>query len=116
MSFHFSHLSVTPSVVRLWRTRRFSVYAGAGSGLERDWERMRLRIFAIAAEPGRLLYEGPDQGRGKNKLMFVNLRAGLIVGMGPRWVLRTGWRYARTYTDAPGSTAFEIGIGYRFRR
>jgi len=116
MSFHVSRLSVTPSLVRLWRRQRFSVYAGAGSGLERDWERTRLRIFAIEAEPGRLLYERSDERRGKNKPMLVNLRAGLIVGMGRRLVLRTGWRYARTYTDAPGSTAFEVGIGYRFRR
>lgn len=108
-------LSLTPSFVRLWRRDRFSIYGGVGVGFERDWQRTRLVVIATEAMAGRILYEGPER-RDALTRGGLALRAGGLVSLGRRLVLRTGYRYVRAYTDEKGAMGFEVGLGYRFGR
>lgn len=108
-------LSLTPSVVRLWRRDRFSIYGGLGVGFERDWQRTRLVVIATEGTPGRILHEGPEQ-RDVLTRGGLALRAGALVSLTRRFVLRTGYRYVRVYADEAGAMAFELGLGYRLAK
>jgi hypothetical protein len=42
------------------------------------------------------------------------LKAGILLNLAPRIVLRAGYSHVITYLDAPASKSLEAGIGYRF--
>ena len=41
-------------------------------------------------------------------------RAGVIVSLSRKFVLRSGFSYLRRYADERGSKGLEVGAGYRF--
>jgi opacity protein-like surface antigen len=108
-------VSLIPSLVRLWRRERFSIYAGAGGGIEHDRERNLFRRIVARDERGQPVLAGEFETTHVNKTHgALALRAGAIVGLGRRIVLRAGYSYLRFYADEPGSTGLEVGAGYRF--
>jgi opacity protein-like surface antigen len=106
---------LVPSVVRLWRRDRFSIYAGAGVGFEHDRERTLFRPIVARDEKGQPVL-GPQstENRVNKTLASPALRVGVIVSLSRRLVLRSGYSYVRHYTDERGSRGLEAGIGYRF--
>ena len=47
-------------------------------------------------------------------VMSLNFRAGILLNLAPRVVLRGGYSHIITYLDTPASKSLEVGIGYRF--
>ena len=111
-------IAILPSVVRLWRRERFSIYIGGGFGVEHQRQRIRYQ----PAYPQEL----PD---GSTTLVraeeFVESRdavsigsfifsAGILISLAPRVVLRGGYSLIPGYLDSPSSQSPQVGIGYRF--
>ena len=46
--------------------------------------------------------------------MPIIFKAGILLNLAPRIVLRAGYSHVITYLDAPASKSLEAGIGYRF--
>jgi hypothetical protein len=109
-------ITLFPSLVRLWRRERFSIYAGFGPGWEHNRESHRLRRIIARDERGRpvLADRFEDRRASDTKLAPWGLRLGSIVGLSRRVTLRLGWSYLRRYADERGSTGIEAGIGWRF--
>jgi len=114
MSFRYTRLSLMPSVVRLWRRERFAVYAGAGLSYWIGWERSHYRVLAVADD--EVLRRLGDGHRGSywETAALLALRSGVLFSLSPRAVLRMGWRHDFRPEAPRGSSAIDLGIGYRF--
>ena len=108
-------LSLVPSVVRLWRMGKVSIYAGGGLGVEHDRERNRFRPIVTRSETGQpLLADEFTETRVRKTRGALAFRGGVIVSLSPRFVARLGCSYLTSSADVGGSQGFETGIGYRF--
>jgi opacity protein-like surface antigen len=106
---------LTPSVLRMWRRERFSIFAGGGLGIEHDLERSRYRPIVARDENGRPVLAPDFQERDSTHTgRGLLLRAGTIGNVTPRFVVRAGYLYLRRYADERPSHGLEFGIGYRF--
>lgn len=109
-------IAVLPSIVRMWRRDRFSIYLGGGLGLEHQRQLIRYRPIREHSDGSGFLIraEGFVDSRDSvlaNALLF---RGGLLVSLTPRLVLRGGYSHILGYTDTPASRSLAVGIGYRF--
>ena len=109
--------ALLPSIIRLvpvYGSDRFSVYVGAGLGLEH--QRQHIRYRPVHGRPdGRLVRdEGFTDSRDSVWAYPVILRGGFLVGLTRRLALRGGYSHIRGYSDAAASRSLEVGIGYRF--
>lgn len=111
-------IAVLPSVVRLWRRDRFSFYAGGGLGLERQRQFIRFQPALPQGNPdgSRVLVRSEEfsESRDTVSTMPVILRAGVLVSLAPRIVLRGGYSHILGYVDTFASRSLEMGIGFRF--
>lgn len=109
-------IAVLPSIIRLWRRDRFSIYLGGGLGWER--QRQLIRYRPVREHPdgsGRLVRaEGFVDSRDSVSAVPLLFRAGMLVNLAPRIVLRGGYSHILGYLDTASSRSFEVGIGYRF--
>ena len=111
-------ISVLPSVVWLWRRDRFSVYAGGGLGFEQQRQLIRYQPAHEREDPAgnRILVRSEEfvESRDVVSIMPLNLRAGVLLSLAPRVVLRAGYSQIVGYVDTAASRSLEVGIGYRF--
>ena len=111
-------IAILPSIVRMWRREKFSIYVGGGFGVEHQRQRIRYRPVDVRenAAGGRTLVraDGFVESRDAVSTTPLILRAGGLVNLAPRVVLRTGYSYLLGYTDSPASQSLEAGIGFRF--
>ncbi len=111
-------IAVLPSVVRLWRWDRFSIYAGGGLGLERQNQIIRHRPILAQENPDgtHTLVRSEEFSESRNSVVTSTLivRAGVLVSLAPSIVLRGGYSHIVGYFDTSASRSAEIGIGYRF--
>ncbi len=111
-------ISVLPSVVRLWRRDRFSIYIGIGLGFEQQRQLIRYQPAYEQENPdgNRVLVRAEEfvESRNVSSIPPLNLRAGVIMSLAPRVVLRAGYSVVGAYFDAAASQSLEVGIGYRF--
>ena len=111
-------IAVLPSVVRLWRTDRFSFYAGGGLGLERQRQFIRFQPAHPQENPdgSSVLVRSEEfsESRDTVSTMPLILRAGVLVSLAPRIVLRGGYSHILGYIDTFASRSLEMGIGFRF--
>lgn len=101
-------ISLIPSIVRLWRRDRFSLYAGAGLGFEH--ERQRNSTLVLPGIPPGVFQEREFT---RTDAMLV-LRAGTLVSLTQSVVLRGGISVLPRYADERPSASLEAGVGYRF--
>ena len=113
-----SLIAVLPSVVRLWRRDRFSLYAGGGLGLERQSQFIRYQPAHSQENPdgSSVLVRSEEftESRDTVSTSALILRAGVLVSLAPRIVLRGGYSHIVGYFDTFASRSLEVGIGYRF--
>ena len=111
-------IAVLPSVVRLWRTDRFSFYAGGGLGLERQRQFIRFQPALPQENPdgSSVLVRSEEfsESRDTVSTLPLILRAGVLVSLAPRVVLRGGYSHILAYVDTFASRSLEVGVGYRF--
>ena len=111
-------ISVLPSLVRLWRRDRFSIYVGFGLGFEQQRQLIRYQPAYERESPdgSRILVRSEEfvESRDVVSIMSFNLRAGLLMSLAPRVVLRAGYSQIVAYVDTAASRSLEMGIGYRF--
>lgn len=109
-------IAVLPSIVRLWRRDRFSIYLGGGLGLEHQRQLIRYRPIREHSSGSGLLAraDGFVDFRDSVSATPLLFRAGLLVSLTPRLVLRAGYSHILGYLDAPASRSLAVGIGYRF--
>ena len=108
-------ISLVPSVVRLWRRETFSIYAGAGLGIEQDRERNRLRNIVSRDETGQpILADEFTESNIKGSHGVLAFRGGILVSLNARIGVRFGYSYLRRYFDHDPAQGIEVGIGYRF--
>ena len=111
-------VSVLPSVVRLWRRDRFSIYAGFGLGFEQQRQLIRYQPAYEQENPdgSRVLVRNEEfvESRNVSSIPPLNLRGGVLVSLAPRIVLRAGYSLVGAYFDTAASQSLEVGIGYRF--
>lgn len=109
-------VAVLPSIIRLWRRDRFSIYFGGGLGLEHQRQRIRYRPVREHSDGSGLLVraEGFVDFRDSVSAVPLLFRAGMLVSLTPRLVFRSGYSHILGYLDAPASRSLEVGIGYRF--
>jgi hypothetical protein len=109
-------ISLFPSLVRLWRRERFSIYAGFGPGWEHNRESHRLRPIVARDERGRPVLADQFENRraSDTKLALYGLRLGCLFSLNRRVAARVGYSYLRRYADERGSTGIEAGLGWRF--
>ena len=121
--------TIRPSIVRMWRRDRFSIYVGAGFGLESEHNRWHFqRVRHVYDE------EGNEVGRESEDDVFGTLvrdehftsgvdwthnkaligRFGVLTNLTRRIIVRGGYSCVMTSIDEPLSGAIEVGIGYRF--
>lgn len=109
-------IAVLPSIIRLWRRDRFSIYLGGGLGWEH--QRQLIRYRPVREHPdgsGRLVRaEGFVDSRDSVSAAPLLFRAGMLVNLAPRIVLRAGYSHILGYLDTASSRSLEVGIGYRF--
>jgi opacity protein-like surface antigen len=112
---HVRRVSLVPSIVRLWRRNRFSIYTGGGVGFEHDRQASRFRPILARDDRGQPILANEFTDHRANKtLASPAFRAGVIGSLTRRLVARFGYSYLRHYTDERGSHELELGIGYRF--
>ena len=111
-------ISVLPSVARLWRRARFSIYIGLGLGFE---QQRQLKTYQMAHQqenpdgsPTVVVAEEPVESRDVVSIMPLNFRAGVLISLTPRVVVRAGYSVVCAYVDTAASQSLEVGIGYRF--
>ena len=106
---------LTPSLVRLWRRERFSLYAGGGVGFEHERERTRLRPIIARDEKGQpiLADEFQDTSSSLTHVTLL-LRGGTIVSLTRHAVLRVEFSLLPRYIDEKASKGVTVGFGYRF--
>lgn len=97
-------VTITPSVVHLWRRGRFSVYAGGGVGQEHERQHVRYRPVG-----GPLV----DAGWSRTDTTLL-LRLGAIVSVSRKLVLRADFSVLPRYVDEAPSKGLTVGMGYRF--
>ena len=111
-------ISVLPSVVRLWRRDRFSIYIGLGFGFEQQRQLIRYQPAYEQEGPdgSRILVRSEEfvESRDVVSIMPLNLRAGVLMSLAPRVVMRAGYSHIVGYVDTAASRSMEVGIGYRF--
>ena len=111
-------ISVLPSVVRLWRMNRVSIYAGLGLGFEQQRQLIRYQPAHEQENPdgSRILVRSEEftESRDVVSIMPMNLRGGVLISLAPRVVLRAGYSAVFAYVDTRASQSLEVGIGYRF--
>ena len=111
-------IAVLPSVVRLWRRNRFSIYLGAGFGFEHQRQLIRYRPVDEREHPdgSSLLVRAEEFVDSRDSVSATPLlfRAGMLVSLTPRLVLRGGYSHILGYLDTPASRSLEVGVGYRF--
>jgi hypothetical protein len=106
---------LTPSVVRLWRRNRFSIYAGGGPGWEHKRQRSRYRLIVARGEHGEPILADRFEERASNRTDgALLLRAGAILSVSRRVVLRTDFAVLPRYVDEKASKSLSVGVGYRF--
>ncbi len=107
---------VLPSIVRLWRRDRFSIYVGGGLGWEHQRQRIRFRPIREHPDGSGLLVrdEGFVDSRDSVSAVPLLFRAGMLVSLTSRLVLRSGYSHILGYLDTPASRSLEVGVGYRF--
>jgi len=104
-----------PSVVRLWRRDRFSIYAGGGLGFEHERQHTRFRAPIGYDANGRPLAVGDLQDfRSTRTDTTLLLRVGTTVSLTRSVVLRSGYSWFPRYIDERPSMSAEFGFGYRF--
>ena len=104
-----------PSLVRLWRRDRFSIYAGGGLGLEHERQRNRIRPIVGRDENLHPVVADSFQNTSVSRVTgTLAVRAGVVVSLTPKIVLRTGFSVMPRYIDARASRSLEFGVGYRF--
>jgi hypothetical protein len=85
-------IAVLPSVVRLWRRDRFSLYAGGGFGLERQNQFIRYQPVDSQENPGgsSVLVRSEEFVESTDTVSTTPLivRAGVLFNLAPRIVLR----------------------------
>jgi len=109
-------IAILPSIIRLWRRDRFSIYLGGGLGWEHQRQLIRYRPVREHRDgSGRLVRaEGFVDSRDSVSAVPLLFRAGMLVNLAPRTVLRGGYSHILGYLDTPASRSLEVGIGYRF--
>ena len=111
-------ISVLPSVVRLWRMDRFSIYIGLGLGFEQQRQLISYQPAYEQENPdgSRILVRSEEfvESRDVVSIMTLNLRAGVLISLAPRVVIRAGYSQIAAYFDTAASRSLEVGIGYRF--
>ena len=111
-------IAILPSVVRLWRRDRFSIYIGGGLGLEHQRQRIRYQPALPQENPdgSSTLVRAEEFVESRDVVSITPLifRAGMLMSLAPRVVLRGGYSYILGYVDTPASRSLEVGIGYRF--
>ena len=111
-------IAILPSFVRLWRRDRFSIYAGGGLGLEHQRQHIRYQqAFPQENPDGSTTLVREEEfvdSRDAVSIGAVIFRAGMLMSLAPRVVLRGGYSHIITYLDTPASKSLEVGIGYRF--
>ncbi len=111
-------MSILPSVVRLWRRDRFSIYIGGGLGWEHQRQLIRYRPVEEREHPdgSSTLVRAEEFVDSRDKVSATPLifRAGMLMNLAPRVVLRGGYSHLLGYFDTPASRSLEVGIGYRF--
>ena len=111
-------IGILPSIVRMWRRNRFSFYLGGGLGWEHQRQWIRYRPVDEPAQPdgSSLLVRAEEFVIRRDSVSATPLlfRAGLLVSLTPRMVLRGGYSHILGYLDTPASRSFETGIGFRF--
>lgn len=111
-------IAILPSVVRLWRENRFSFYAGGGLGLERQSQFIRYQpaLPQDNSDGISVLVRSEEFNESKDSVSVTPLilRAGILVSLAPRVVLRGGYSHVLGYFDTAASRCLEVGIGYRF--
>ena len=104
-----------PSLVRLWRRDRFSIYAGGGLGFDHDRQHSRLRpIVGHDANGQPVLADDFQNTSSTGTDTTLLLRAGAIVSLTRTVVVRAGYSLLPGYIDEKPSMSFEFGVGYRF--
>ena len=108
-------IALLPSLIRMVGSDRFSVYVGAGLGLEH--QRQHIRYRPVHERPdGRLVRdEGFTDSRDSVWAYPVILRGGFLLGLTRRLTLRGGYSHIIGYFDTAASRSLEVGIGYRFQ-
>lgn len=109
-------VAVLPSVVRLWRRDRVSLYLGGGLGWERQSQRIRYRPIREHPDRSGLLVRAEAFTESRDTVSAIPLlfRAGILVSLTPRLVLRGGYSHILGYLDTPASRSLEVGLGFRF--
>ena len=111
-------VAILPSVVRLWRRDRFSIYIGAGLGLEHQRQLIRYQPAHPQENPdgSSTLVRAEEFVESRDVVSITPLifRAGILMSLAPRVVLRGGYSHVLGYIDTPASRSLEVGIGYRF--
>lgn len=108
-------VALIPSVVRMWRRDRFSIYAGAGWGYEHERQHYRIRPIVGREPDGRAILGPVSEGRATRTDAMLALRIGGLISVTPKIVFRAGYSLLPRYTDEAASKSLEIGIGYGFR-
>ncbi len=108
-------IALTPSIVRMWRRNRFSIYAGFGVGWEHERQRSRYRPIIARDNQGRpvLADEFKNVSTGRTDAMLA-LRVGTIISLSRRIVFRADFALLPRYVDEKASKNLTAGIGYRF--
>jgi hypothetical protein len=107
-------VALMPSIVRLWRRERFSIYAGGALGFEHERQRSRVRPTVGHDANGRpILADNFQDAESTRTDAMLVLRFGTLVSLAPKVVLRGGFSWLPRYTDERASSSLEIGVGYR---
>ena len=108
-------IALIPSIVRLWRRQRYSIYAGGGWAYEHERQHSRIRPVVGWEPDGRPILSGTFvESRASSTNAMLALRAGAIVNLTQRIVLRTGFSFLPRYVDEDASKSVEFGLGWRF--
>ena len=111
-------IAILPSVVRLWRRDRFSIYIGGGLGLEHQCQLIRYQPALPQENPdgSSALVRAEEFVESRDVVSITPLifRAGMLMSLAPRVVLRGGYSHILVAIDSPASRSLEMGIGYRF--
>ncbi len=111
-------IAILPSVVRMWRRERFSIYIGGGLGLEHQRQLIRYQPALPQENPdgSSTLVRAEEFVESRDAVSVAPLifRAGILMNLAPRVVLRGGYSYILGYVDTPPSQSLQVGIGYRF--
>ena len=111
-------IAILPSIVRLWRRDRFSIYIGGGLGLEHQRQRVRYQPVNVQENPdgSTTLVRAEEFLESRDAVSVGSLIfcAGMLINLAPRVVLRGGYSLIPGYLDTPSSQSLQVGIGYRF--